>query len=144
MSKKTTPAATAGDQDEKKTAAADDKASGPTTPATGSEGEAKAEAGGAVVPSAGAETEPAAAGETGAAEMQQSSPQVASAAPVTDAPFDRAGWPAEIIVRGPEKGRWRAGRHFTAAPVPVPLADLTDDQLLSLRGDPELTLIGWQ
>lgn len=43
-----------------------------------------------------------------------------------------------IIVVGPAKGRWRAGRHFGPEPVSIPVADLTDDQLLALKGDPEL------
>jgi hypothetical protein len=112
------------------------------TPATGTGG--AAEAGEAVAAAAPAEApivDPAPV-----AEIEPETPEVQGGPVVqlTDAPFDRAGWPAEIVIKGPEKGRWRAGRLFGPQPVPVPLAEVTDEQLLALRGDPELTLIGWQ
>ncbi|MBJ2150609.1 hypothetical protein [Paracoccus sp. IB05] len=61
----------------------------------------------------------------------------------TDAggPADHAIWPERIYVRGPEKGRWRAGRHFTRETVPVEVADLTEEQLSAIEDDPELTII---
>jgi hypothetical protein len=46
-----------------------------------------------------------------------------------------------VIVKGPAKGRWRAGRHFTSEPVAIPLDDLTEDQQAALIADPELTVI---
>lgn len=45
-----------------------------------------------------------------------------------------------VVVKGPEKGRWRAGRHFTMEPTSIPLADLTDAELEKLCGDPLLTV----
>lgn len=43
-----------------------------------------------------------------------------------------------ISVQGPAAGRWRAGRKFGAEPVDILLADLTDDQLAAIKGDPVL------
>jgi hypothetical protein len=43
-----------------------------------------------------------------------------------------------IMVVGPAKGRWRAGRHFTPEPVIIALSDITSEQLLALEDDPEL------
>lgn len=126
--KKPNAAATAA-ADFKKTMAPDVKASGPETPAMGTEGVGTVEGGSAVAPPA----------ET--AEPPESVPVVAAGA---GGPIDRVGWPSEIVIKGPEKGRWRAGRHFTLEPVRVVLAELSDDQLLALRGDPELTLIDFQ
>ncbi|OWV43188.1 hypothetical protein [Mameliella alba] len=47
-----------------------------------------------------------------------------------------------LTVIGPRKGRWRAGRHFTPEPVQIPLANLSDDEIAMLAGDPKLTLSG--
>ena len=47
---------------------------------------------------------------------------------------------AAITVKGPRRGRWRAGRHFTHELVAIPRAELSDDQLAALQGDPELTV----
>ncbi|BBU57391.1 hypothetical protein KU6B_36560 [Mameliella alba] len=47
-----------------------------------------------------------------------------------------------LTVIGPRKGRWRAGRHFSPEPVKIPLADLSDDEIAMLAGDPKLTLSG--
>lgn len=47
---------------------------------------------------------------------------------------------ATITVKGPRRGRWRAGRHFTHEPVTIPRADLSDDQVAALQGDPTLTV----
>lgn len=108
MVKKPTPAPTA--EDNQKTAAADANASGPVTPATGSEGAAKAAEAGAEGPAAGA-------------------------GPAADLPL-----PITITVFGPAKGRWRAGRFFGPEATLVELAALTDDQLLALHADPELVV----
>lgn len=45
-----------------------------------------------------------------------------------------------ITVKGPRRGRWRAGRHFTHEVVAIPLAELSDDQIAALQGDPTLTV----
>jgi hypothetical protein len=46
-----------------------------------------------------------------------------------------------LRVKGPAKGRWRAGRHFGPEPVDIPAADLTEEQIALLNGDPELTVL---
>lgn len=45
---------------------------------------------------------------------------------------------AVLRVTGPKKGRWRAGRHFTAEAVEIPLDDLTEDEIAALMDDPKL------
>ena len=45
-----------------------------------------------------------------------------------------------VLVKGPEKGRWRAGRHFTLEPTSIPLVDLTEADLEKLCNDPLLTV----
>lgn len=50
--------------------------------------------------------------------------------------------PVMITITGPKRGRWRAGRHFTPAPVQIPLADLSDDEIEMLRDDPKLSVAG--
>ena len=45
-----------------------------------------------------------------------------------------------VVVKGPEKGRWRAGRHFTLEPTSIPLVDLTEAELEKLCDDPLLTV----
>ncbi len=74
-------------------------------------------------------------------------PPVAMAVAVTEPAVAKAAkvkFPVSrlvVIVKGPAKGRWRAGRHFTPEPVTIPLDDLTEDQKAALSGDPELTVI---
>ena len=46
------------------------------------------------------------------------------------------GW--AVTVKGPAKGRWRAGRQFGPEPVTIPLTELTQDQFDALHADPEL------
>lgn len=46
-----------------------------------------------------------------------------------------------IVVRGPTKGRWRIGRHFTPEPVTIPAAELGPEQVTALLDDPELTVL---
>lgn len=48
---------------------------------------------------------------------------------------------AVLVVTGPRRGRWRAGRHFTDQPTRIPLDDLTEIELDALRDDPALTTI---
>lgn len=43
-------------------------------------------------------------------------------------------------VTGPEKGRRRAGRRFGPEAVDVPVADLTEAEILSLQEDPLLVI----
>ena len=47
---------------------------------------------------------------------------------------------AVLIVRGPVRGRWRAGRHFGAQPVTIPLKDLTKAEAAAIRSDPALSV----
>lgn len=44
----------------------------------------------------------------------------------------------QIIVRGPARGRWRAGRHFGADPVALDLAALDPVDLAAIQADPLL------
>lgn len=43
-----------------------------------------------------------------------------------------------VVVTGPEKGRWRAGRKFTREPSSIPMGDLKEGELERLQADPEL------
>ncbi|MEQ5870242.1 hypothetical protein J4E08_10065 [Sagittula sp. NFXS13] len=45
-----------------------------------------------------------------------------------------------IRVRGPKKGRYRAGRHFTRDVTEIPVDELTDGELDALQADPKLTV----
>lgn len=52
---------------------------------------------------------------------------------------DKADAPeATVVVTGPEKGRWRAGRKFTREPSSIALGDLKEGELEALQADPEL------
>ena len=44
----------------------------------------------------------------------------------------------EVVVVGPKRGRWRAGRHFGAEPVRIPVEELTEDEKAALVADPVL------
>jgi hypothetical protein len=46
-----------------------------------------------------------------------------------------------LRVKGPAKGRWRAGRHFGPEEVKIAAADLTEDEIAQLNGDPLLTVL---
>ena len=64
---------------------------------------------------------------------------------INDAAFDQVmkrfvSQGKTVVVKGPEKGRWRAGRHFTMEPTSIPLIDLTEAELEKLCGDPLLTV----
>lgn len=48
--------------------------------------------------------------------------------------------PMLVTVTGPKKGRWRAGRHFTAEPVTIPADMLSAVEIGQLLGDPKLTV----
>lgn len=43
-----------------------------------------------------------------------------------------------VIIKGPERGRWRIGRKFTREATEIPREDLSHGQLEALKGDPEL------
>lgn len=45
-----------------------------------------------------------------------------------------------VIVTGPKRGRWRAGRRFTREPSSIPLAELDQDELAAIEGDPRLSV----
>lgn len=52
--------------------------------------------------------------------------------------------PAEVDVyeiKGPKKGRRRAGRHFGIEPVMIPADELTEDDLEALEADPLITVV---
>ncbi|NTT86918.1 hypothetical protein [Tabrizicola fusiformis] len=62
----------------------------------------------------------------------------AKTAKVSKTAPEKVAPPPSVVVKGPAVGRWRAGRHFGAEPVTIPLDDLTEAQLLALQSDPEL------
>jgi len=43
-----------------------------------------------------------------------------------------------LTIKGPARGRWRAGRHFTPEAVIIRARDLTPAQFEALMDDPEL------
>lgn len=45
-----------------------------------------------------------------------------------------------IIVTGPKKGRWRAGRHFTPEPQIILVSDLEPGQREMIEADPKLSV----
>jgi hypothetical protein len=45
-----------------------------------------------------------------------------------------------VRVTGPARGLWRAGLWFGPAPTEIPLADLTEDALAAIEGDPLLAV----
>ncbi|WPY94680.1 hypothetical protein T8T21_00715 [Limimaricola variabilis] len=47
---------------------------------------------------------------------------------------------ARFVVRGPKRGRWRAGRFFGPEPVTLRLADLTEAEREALTSDPVLSI----
>ena len=119
----------------------------PPVPASKDAAEAQAGVGGAPADlKEGAETAPVNTSEgasddapnkvaTQMPEEQAAVPPAAGDAPVAN-PF-----PADVgivIVQGPAKGRWRAGRHFTPEPTFILLADLTHDEMVAIGTDPEL------
>jgi len=56
-------------------------------------------------------------------------------------PGKKAGKKGETIeVRGPETGRYRAGRYFTREPATIDLSTITVDDLAAIEGDPHLTV----
>jgi hypothetical protein len=47
----------------------------------------------------------------------------------------------DVYVKGPERGRWRIGRHFTPEGVVIPAGTITHGQLGQLIADPTLTVL---
>jgi len=45
---------------------------------------------------------------------------------------------ADLVVVGPSRGFWRAGRRFGPEPTVIPLADLTEDQIGAILREPAL------
>lgn len=80
------------------------------------------------------------AGNAGAVAKTAGAVAAAPAAAVKkDAKTKKAEAPeATVVVTGPEKGRWRAGRKFTREPSSIPLGDLAEGDLEKLQADPEL------
>lgn len=48
--------------------------------------------------------------------------------------------PSIVVKAKSAEGHWRAGRKFTIETTRIPLADLSEDHLAALRGDPELVV----
>lgn len=46
-----------------------------------------------------------------------------------------------IIITGPKKGRWRAGRHFGPTPTTIPLEELSEEAAEALKSDPKLSIV---
>lgn len=72
-------------------------------------------------------------------DAEQKKPTVSDAAAKDD---QSAGTGQIVRVTGPKRGRWRAGRHFTAEPQDILIGDLTEDDLQALVDDPKLTVVG--
>ncbi len=45
-----------------------------------------------------------------------------------------------LVIIGPKKGRWRAGRHFTPTPTIVLVSELADGEREMIEGDPKLVV----
>ena len=46
-----------------------------------------------------------------------------------------------LRVKGPAKGRWRAGRHFGPEEVEIAAAELSEEEIARLNADPELSVL---
>lgn len=57
-----------------------------------------------------------------------------------DAPAPGAEPQGVLIVIGPKRGRWRAGRHFGPEAVNIPLGDLTPDAFTAIVNDEKLSI----
>ncbi|SDY55358.1 hypothetical protein [Citreimonas salinaria] len=55
-------------------------------------------------------------------------------------PIPTKAKPLVVVVKGPKRGRWRAGRHFGAQPVTIPLEELTEGEKAALIADPRLSV----
>lgn len=46
-----------------------------------------------------------------------------------------------VVVTGPKRGRWRAGRKFGSEPVMIPIEDLDEAAFEALNSDPRLQVV---
>ncbi len=92
--------------------------------------------GSAVAPAPNTNTPPVAAGEPAANE----GPVNSATGPDSPEGGDTGITGPCVSIVGPKRGRWRAGRHFTAEATLIPLADLTEDEMAAIRLDPALTV----
>ena len=126
------PEGQAADQGAQTSAAAEGPAQGPeATTAPAKTGEADAGS-----PAPGSEEAKEAAIEARLAPVRmvaERMTEMAAAAMVGPEPSGR-----EVVVVGPKRGRWRAGRHFGAEPVRIPVEELTEDEKAALVADPVL------
>lgn len=60
--------------------------------------------------------------------------------PATDAPDQAPDVAPTVLVTGPKKGRWRAGRFFGPTPTAIRFEDLSEAELAALTGDPALSV----
>lgn len=126
MSRKTKPDL---EDTEQKAGPAEAAATGPETPATGNGGEAEA----GVAQAAPAEAD-AAVPEPQATSAVGGHPDEFQVTVPSDARH-------VVLVKGPAKGRWRAGRLFGPEPVELDVATLTPAEQHAIANDPELTVI---
>ena len=77
-----------------------------------------------------------AVGATPASEIGAAGAPVASILGLVETAGIAAG--PTVLVKGPAKGRWRIGRHFTSEPTSIQARELNEAQWLALSGDPEL------
>ncbi len=114
----------------------------PTNPVTRTQGGGLPEAHGATAQT-DTNTPPDPAGTTGAAETA-AGPETPEAGEGGEAgnddlnPESLSG--AKVSIVGPKRGRWRAGRHFTAEPTVIPVDDLTEDEIVAITLDDKLTV----
>lgn len=66
--------------------------------------------------------------------------QTAAAAALSEDPPEIALQASIVVVIGPAKGRWRAGRHFTAEPTKIRINELSETDLVALQADPVLNV----
>ena len=121
----------------KRTPAAAAPASGPTSVVPGTEAQT-------IIQDAAQATQPESTlgdGDATGAAQEAPSATAAPQAPAPDVVKPAAKAKAHVLrVTGPAKGRWRAGRKFGPEPVDIPVAELTEDDLAKLEGDPELVV----
>lgn len=111
------------------------------------EAEADRQTGSAPIPDLGGEPQGAEDAQTAASAPAAGSGDVASVpdtggtggGDTAPAQLDPAAAGA-IIVTGPKKGRWRAGRHFTPEPQIILVSDLEPGQREMIEGDLKLTV----
>lgn len=73
---------------------------------------------------------------TSARDVSSSTPEVPKEDPAATAPLTTT-----VVVIGPAKGRWRAGRYFTDRASTLRQDELTDAELKALQADPVLNVL---